>query len=160
MAEQKPRHPGFIDLTGQTFGFLTVVREVEPATGKARGTVQWLCRCPNGTEVVRTGIKLRSSKNSRCSQGQCACTGALAFPARRAPIETPAPPEPVSLPAPRTLDPERNRERYVRLKLHLRSVGLEPKPFAELTCSKCPEAPACPHAFDSYNTDGDCLEAK
>ena len=154
------RHPGFKDLTGQTFGFLTVVREVEPAAGRARGTVQWLCRCPNGTEVVRTGIKLRSSKNNRCSQGQCACTVAMGFPPRRALVEEPTPAEPVQLQVVRTLDPERNRERYVRLKLHLRSVGLEPKPFAELTCSECPEAPACASAFDDFNIDGECLEAK
>lgn len=143
----RPKH----DLTGQTFGHLTVVREVEADHGPTR----WLCRCPNGKEVVRLSNGLLSSKNARCGRARCACSGATSAPSAAPVVVAPAPRAELS-----TLDPERNRERYVRVKLQLRSFGLEPKPFAELTCSECPEAPACPHAFDSYNTDGDCLEAK
>ncbi len=30
----------------------------------------------------------------------------------------------------------------------------------ELTCSKCKENRSCPHAFDLYNLNGDCLAEK
>lgn len=161
MAEQKPRRPDFVDISGQSFGHLTVIQEAT----KPGGSVMWLCRCPNGREVRRAASDLRKAPNARCSRGRCPCSRAdeTTFlgankrpPATNAPLPTPA----SAVLEPRPLDPERNRERYVRLKLHLRTFGLEPKPFAELTCSECPEAPTCPRAFDDFNTDGECLEEK
>lgn len=32
--------------------------------------------------------------------------------------------------------------------------------FDEMTCATCPAALNCNYAFDTYNTDGDCLAEK
>jgi len=150
------RHPGFVDMTGQTFGFLTVVREMPSTNGNTR----WLCTCPRGAEVVRAGITLRNAQNARCQKAPCPCSGAAkATPAKVTKDE----PASVQAPAPAlrsVLDVERNRERYVRHRLHLRSLGLEDElpAFAELTCAECPEAPRCRSAFRPFNVDGECLE--
>ena len=44
-----------IDLTGQTFGRLTVIERA----GTKHGEAAWRCRCDCGNEVVVTGHKLR-----------------------------------------------------------------------------------------------------
>lgn len=56
------------------------------------------------------------------------------------------------------LDPERNRERYVREKLSARSLGLELEPFPAYTCRECPHAPDCWLAFTRNATNGECAE--
>lgn len=48
---RKGKH--LLDLTGQSFGRLTVLREVEPViTSKGESLRAWLCRCTCGREVV------------------------------------------------------------------------------------------------------------
>ena len=51
-----------IDLTGQTFGRLIVIREA----GRKNGHVAWLCRCDCGGEVVVTSHHLRSGHTQSC----------------------------------------------------------------------------------------------
>lgn len=56
------QHPGFKDLTGQTFGVLKVV---ERAENQANGNAAWLCRCEAcGDEHIYQGIQLRSNSRS------------------------------------------------------------------------------------------------
>lgn len=57
----------FEDLTGQTFGRLTVVRRVEDhitITGTKR--VSWLCKCTCGNYCVVTAISLKSGNTKSC----------------------------------------------------------------------------------------------
>ena len=51
-----------IDLTGQPFGRLVVIREA----GRKNGEVTWLCRCECGAEVVVRGYSLRSENTKSC----------------------------------------------------------------------------------------------
>lgn len=51
-----------IDMTGKTFGRLTVLRRVENF-GKE---VRWQCRCECGTETAAAGSHLRSGHTSSC----------------------------------------------------------------------------------------------
>lgn len=57
----------FIDLTGKTFGRLTVLREA-PKNRSATGRSQrmWLCRCSCGNEKVVFGEKLRQGRTLSC----------------------------------------------------------------------------------------------
>ncbi|MGP3738010.1 HNH endonuclease signature motif containing protein (plasmid) [Streptomyces sp. GDS52] len=52
-----------IRAAGETFGLLTVVKEVGHV---ASGGVAWLCRCQCGTEVVRAVTDLRSGRAKSC----------------------------------------------------------------------------------------------
>ena len=52
-----------IDLTGQPFGRLVVIREYGRDKG---GHVAWLCRCECGNEVVVTSCHLRSENTQSC----------------------------------------------------------------------------------------------
>lgn len=54
--------PKKIDLTGQRFGRLVVIREC----GRKNGCVAWLCRCDCGNELVVSGAKLRSGHTQSC----------------------------------------------------------------------------------------------
>jgi len=45
-----------IDLTGQKFGRLTVLSEVERNTGRH---VMWICECECGTRTVASGDHLK-----------------------------------------------------------------------------------------------------
>ncbi|MCK2000486.1 hypothetical protein MZM54_03645 [[Brevibacterium] frigoritolerans] len=54
-----------IDLTGQTFGHLTVIEKA----GKRKGTVLWLCRCVCGNLRKNTGYALTKSKRKVKSCG-------------------------------------------------------------------------------------------
>ena len=53
----------FIDLTGNQFGRLTVVRRVE---NDKRGRTRWLCHCDCGNEKVIAGASLRSGDTKSC----------------------------------------------------------------------------------------------
>lgn len=53
----------FIDLTGQRFGSLTVVKRVGNSD---RGQLRWLCCCDCGHEKVVRGDHLREGKNISC----------------------------------------------------------------------------------------------
>ena len=52
----------FIDVSGQTFNRLSVIRRVENKNGKA----MWLCKCICGNEVVVSGEALRSGNTKSC----------------------------------------------------------------------------------------------
>lgn len=51
-----------IDLTGQRFGWLTVIER----TGSIRGHSVWLCRCDCGKETVATSDNLKSGHVQSC----------------------------------------------------------------------------------------------
>lgn len=58
-----------IDLTGQKFGYLTVIQRVEDKIyPSGRKAVQWLCKCDckNSNEVVVTGDNLRGKNVQSC----------------------------------------------------------------------------------------------
>ena len=52
-----------IDLTGQPFGRLVVIREYGRDKG---GQVTWLCKCDCGAEIVVRGYSLRSENTKSC----------------------------------------------------------------------------------------------
>lgn len=52
----------FIDLSGQRFGRLTVIRRAE----NKRGRVAWLCRCDCGANTIASADKLRSGHTQSC----------------------------------------------------------------------------------------------
>ena len=54
--------PKKIDLTGQRFGRLIVIREA----GRKNGKVAWLCRCECGNEIVVSGDHLRDEHTQSC----------------------------------------------------------------------------------------------
>lgn len=53
----------FIDLSGKTFGRLTVL---ERADNSAKGNARWKCQCECGNETVVSGYDLRSGKTQSC----------------------------------------------------------------------------------------------
>lgn len=56
-----------IDLTGQRFGRLTVIREADLPKPEANGcTFGWLCRCDCGNEVILPSRYLRHSGTQSC----------------------------------------------------------------------------------------------
>lgn len=50
------------DLTGRTFGLLTVVGREESRNGRSR----WLCRCTCGGEKIVTAYDLKAGKVKSC----------------------------------------------------------------------------------------------
>lgn len=59
-----------VDLTGQVFGYLTVLSRHGSTSGtNTRAT--WMCRCICGSRVVKIGVNLRLS--SRGSKKSCGC---------------------------------------------------------------------------------------
>lgn len=65
VAAGKKGHPSskFIDLTGQTFGYLTVL---ERAENNAHGQTRWRCRCVCGRETLVVAAKLRNGRTISC----------------------------------------------------------------------------------------------
>ena len=55
-----------IDLTGQEFGDLVVIR-YDPRKTKHAGTY-WLCRCSCGRLLLARSDNLRSGRTNRCSE--------------------------------------------------------------------------------------------
>lgn len=56
-----------LDLSGQTFGMLTVIKEAEPrTTSGGRKKTQWLCQCECGREKVIETSNLRSGHSTNC----------------------------------------------------------------------------------------------
>lgn len=57
-----------IDLTGKTFGGLTVIKRgkdyIRPSDGTARP--QWICQCKCGNTTLVLGDKLRHGKTRSC----------------------------------------------------------------------------------------------
>lgn len=58
-----PTNPQFKDLTGQTFGRLTVLSF---AGIRRRGKSYWLCECACGAQTIAWGSNLRSGKTRSC----------------------------------------------------------------------------------------------
>lgn len=59
-----------IDLTGQRFGRLTVIKRVEDyITTKGNHYVQWLCKCDCGNEKIIIGNSLKSKNGTK----SCGC---------------------------------------------------------------------------------------
>lgn len=58
------------DLTGQRFGYLTVISRAGSTTGKTK-CATWLCRCDCGNQVVRVSQYLR--KQERAHPRSCGC---------------------------------------------------------------------------------------
>lgn len=52
-----------VDLTGQRFEKLTVIKRVE---NTKQGMAQWLCKCDCGNEIIASGINLRSKHTRSC----------------------------------------------------------------------------------------------
>ena len=59
-----------VDLTGQRFGYLTVLQRAGTTTGSVQ-CATWLCRCDCGTEVVRKSQYLRAKH--RTHPRSCGC---------------------------------------------------------------------------------------
>lgn len=64
------------DITGQTFGRLTVLR---PSHKDARGEWYWLCKCECGNQITASGYKIRSgnTKSCGCLQNELRKSGVL-----------------------------------------------------------------------------------
>ena len=60
------RRKELINLTGQRFGRLTAVREVEPIFSSGRSRRAWLCRCDCGHEVIVRQKNLISKVTRSC----------------------------------------------------------------------------------------------
>ena len=60
-----------VELTGQRFGFLTVLARHGTSTGKTKKAT-WLCRCDCGVEVVRESQSLRSIHRRKTTKS-CGC---------------------------------------------------------------------------------------
>lgn len=54
-----------IDMTGQRFGLLTVLRR-EGSGGSTRRRAMWLCRCDCGNEICVVGANLRNGNTQSC----------------------------------------------------------------------------------------------
>ena len=57
--------PAKIDLTGQKFNKLTVIKEA-PKEQRKNNRVTWICRCDCGKEVLVTGKDLKSGNTKSC----------------------------------------------------------------------------------------------
>ena len=55
-----------IDLTGRTFGRLTVIGRVPPDTVYGLARPMWLCECECGTQTAVLGQNLRSHATKSC----------------------------------------------------------------------------------------------
>lgn len=51
-----------IDITGQKFGRLTVIKRIESQNSNAR----WLCKCECGNEMTALGTTLRNGRSTSC----------------------------------------------------------------------------------------------
>ena len=58
----------FIDLTGQTFGGLTVIRQI---TTEKRKPLKWLCKCVCGNARILTGTVLKSNTKTKVCKECC-----------------------------------------------------------------------------------------
>lgn len=60
------------DLTGMRFGRLVVVKQMEDhVSAGGHHSIQWLCKCDCGNEVIRTSASLKRTKDS--SKTSCGC---------------------------------------------------------------------------------------
>lgn len=61
--KSRSRHTGLIDLTGQRFGMLTVIRQVENTSDNR---TQWLCHCDCGNNKIILGQSLKNGGSLSC----------------------------------------------------------------------------------------------
>ena len=69
LQKEKAREANFLDLTGQRFGRLTVIKEADKYISPQRlKFVQWLCKCDcgNDTIVLATNLKKGTTKSCGC----------------------------------------------------------------------------------------------
>lgn len=65
-----------LELTGEKFGRLTVIRRVE---SNRKGNTQWLCLCDCGNETVAVGYTLKNGNKKSCGCLQRERTGKAAM---------------------------------------------------------------------------------
>lgn len=63
ICEQTKHSLNFIDLTGQEFGRLIVIKRI---SNSKRGRTRWLCRCSCGGETIVYGCHLRDGHTKSC----------------------------------------------------------------------------------------------
>ena len=69
LQKEKAREANFLDLTGQRFGRLTVIKEADKyISPQGLKFVQWLCKCDcgNDTIVLATNLKKGTTKSCGC----------------------------------------------------------------------------------------------
>ncbi len=57
---------GFIDLTGQKFGKLTVIKKTDRPENRPKGSVYWLCKCECGNKIIVSRDCLKNGKTKSC----------------------------------------------------------------------------------------------
>lgn len=148
MSERNPEK-----ILGKTFGFLRAVEVVRSDTYRC------VCADCGRDDIVRSRATLQAA-TKRGSDNRCCIRRRLSADERftdedlkiRALLskrEEKAPPR---------LDVERNRERYVRLKLSVWKVGGGLRLFSDYACSRCNLAPECEKAFAKGNTKTKCVK--
>ena len=63
---ERPKPPNYKDLTGQRFGMLTVIKQVEKPKHLKKEGVYWLCKCDCGNEHIVLTCNLTSGHTSNC----------------------------------------------------------------------------------------------
>ena len=64
-----------IDITGQTFGYLTVIKRIEKPEGIKNRSAYWKCLCKCGKETIVMGTNLRNGAVKSCGCLQKETTG-------------------------------------------------------------------------------------
>lgn len=63
----KSPHPSLVDLTGQRFGKLTVIKRAEDSLTKSgKKLVAWVCKCDCGKKCVIRSTNLKSGNTTSC----------------------------------------------------------------------------------------------
>ena len=68
-----------IDITGQTFGYLTVIGRAEKPQGIKSRNAYWKCKCKCGKETIVMGTNLRSGNTKSCGCLQKEITSQMRF---------------------------------------------------------------------------------
>lgn len=58
--------PKKIDLTGQTFGKLTILREATKEEKEFRPGAYWICQCQCGKQIIKNGQGIRKGETTSC----------------------------------------------------------------------------------------------
>lgn len=67
LQKEKAREANFLDLTGQRFGRLTVIKEVDKyISPQGLKFVQWLCKCDCGNDTVVLATNLKTGTTTSC----------------------------------------------------------------------------------------------
>lgn len=59
---ERPSRPQFIDISGQTFGNLKVIKY----HGRRNGKIYFVCECKCGTKLAVMGEQLRNGSAKKC----------------------------------------------------------------------------------------------